>query len=581
MHEPKADRGGGTNIWTARNDRPAPVLDDDQEGWFDRKVKQRAQEAYRRYFVELVLRRKPLPPSKDGRHVPLRAIHDKPLVDERRNHAYIGNTIRSARYTVWDFLPKQLLFQATRLSNFYFICIGVPQTIPGLSTTGSYTTILPLLFFIILTVLKEGYDDYRRHRLDNVENSRLATILREREEHGPIVTESIFQTLSNTMVSPSWGRKASFREVFEEETEDDEEFQWSKIKWRNIKVGDIVRLKRDDSVPADVILLSASGEGGVAYIETMALDGETNLKCKQSLRALQDCRSIRGIRGCPADFVLEDPNRDLYDFNGRVTVDGATIPLTLNEVIYRGSVLRNTDFATGIVVNTGEECKIRMNANHHPKAKKPRLERYANQVVLTLIVYVVLLSVGVSMGYVIWHRNFEVNAWYLNNAYVSFKQIIIGFLIMFNNVIPLALYISLEIVKIGQMIMVHSDVGMYDEDSNTPMTCNTNTILENLGQVSYVLSDKTGTLTENVMKFQKMSIAGIAFSHEEDGEKTERIRFAVYGEIKPQDKTSFAVENRELFASTTTEESVRIVTCLLYTSPSPRDRTRSRMPSSA
>lgn len=102
----------------------------------------------------------------------------------------------------------------------------------------------------------------------------------------------------------------------------------------------------------------------------------------------------------------------------------------------------------------------------------------------------------------------------MHHAPVSFKDIIIGFAIEFNNVIPLALYISLEIVKIGQMLLVQGDIDMYDETSDTPMRCNTNTILENLGQVNFLLSDKTGTLTKNIMTFRKISLAGTIFEHE-------------------------------------------------------------------
>jgi len=178
----------------------------------------------------------------------------------------------------------------------------------------------------------------------------------------------------------------------EEDTEEYEGLRWIKVRWHNIKVGDVIKLERDDDVPADMVLLSSSGEDGIGYVETMALDGETNLKSKQSLPALQVCKNIEALRSCTAEFVLEDPNRNLYEFNGRVMVGGSTVPLTLNEVIYRGSVLRNTTSAIGIVINTGEECKIRMNANHHPQAKKPHLEKYANQIVLALVGYVVLYA---------------------------------------------------------------------------------------------------------------------------------------------------------------------------------------------
>ncbi|KAK1053606.1 drs2 neo1 protein [Friedmanniomyces endolithicus] len=491
--------------------------EDGVKSWFDRRVKQPADLMYQRYmyFVELVLRRKPLTPSKNGRHIPLRVAHETPLLDERRGRSYISNSVVSGRYTIWNFLPKQFWFQCTRLHNFYFLCIGIPQTIPGLSTTGSYTTILPLTFFLLLTICKEGWDDMKRHKMDKVENNQYATVLRKRQAavDGVASSRGLARTLSLSGMLP-WTSKMA-NDVVDEVLEGDEDvdLQWAKVRWRDMKVGDIVKLRRDEAVPADLALLYADGEDGIAYVETMALDGETNLKSKQAPRGLRICSNICGIKKCAADFVCEDPNRNLYDFNGRVTIDDITIPLTLSEVLYRGTTLRNTTHAIGLVLNTGEECRIRMNSHNRPAAKKPRLERYANQVVLFLIGYVVILSVGVSLGYVIWHQHLEVRAWYLNNAYVDFGQIIVGFLIMFNNVIPLSLFVSLEIVKIGQMILVHNDKEMYDEETNTPMVCNTNTILENLGQVSYVLSDKTGTLTENIMKFRGMSVAGLAITH--------------------------------------------------------------------
>ncbi|KAJ4864011.1 cation transport ATPase (P-type) domain-containing protein [Trichoderma breve] len=451
--------------------------------------KDHAAAGIQKFFWETILRRKPLLPSKDGRHIPLNPTSVDPggLIDERSNKPYISNFIRSSRYTVYDFVPKQLVFQFSKLGNFYLLIMGILQVIPGLSTVGRYTTIAPLIGFVAFSMAKEGYDDYRRYQLDKSENRSMTWVL----------------TL-------------------------DETNDWMNIQWQHVQVGDVVRLRRDESVPADIVMLHATGPNGVAYIETMALDGETNLKAKQACPLLAErCGTVEGLRSTQATVVSEDPNLDLYNFVGRVTVNGGeTVPLSMNNVIYRGSILRNTAMAIGLVVNSGEECKIRMNANKNVHAKKPAMQSTINKMVLFQITIVLSLAIGFTIGYNIWENGTEDKSFYLvqsgvYDASVPFKQIFFGFLIMFNTLIPLSLYISLEIVKIGQLFLLQ-DVDMYDPVTDTPMVANTTTILENLGQVSYVFSDKTGTLTENLMRFRKLSVAGVVCLHDMDiqGEST-------------------------------------------------------------
>ncbi|PQE14683.1 hypothetical protein CJF31_00007657 [Rutstroemia sp. NJR-2017a BVV2] len=482
-----------------------------------KNIKTKAQWFYSEKILKDLLRQYPIPPSKDGRHIDLDAGRKDALIDERTGTEYVPNTIRSSRYTLWNFIPRQLLFQFSKLANAYFLLVSVLQMVPGLSPTGSYTTIAPLLVFVTISMSKEGYDDFRRYKLDQVENNNDTLVL---HAYKPAGVEEILDGSKGLSKKFKKGRGIDSPETVEEadiEVTSAGLKHWATLKWKDIKVGDIIKLRRDDAVPADIVLLHADGPNNTAFIETMALDGETNLKTKQPPVPLaKQCSTTANLVGCRAHVVVEDPNLDLYNFDGRVTVDGETLPLTTNEVVFRGSILRNTSSAIGMVINTGEECKIRMNANKNPRAKSPEMQTIVNKIVIILVIFVVLLALFCTIAYQVWSDNVESHSWYLvAGSHFKFSYSIVGFIILFNTLIPLSLYVSLEIIKVGQLLLMH-DVEMYDPVSNTPMTSNTSTILENLGQIGYVFSDKTGTLTDNVMRFRKLSVAGYAWLHDFD-----------------------------------------------------------------
>lgn len=444
-----------------------------------------------------LLRRNPAPTSTHGRQIPIQVGRTRPLEDERRHKPYISNLIKTSKYNAFDFLPRQLLYQFSRLANAYMLVISILQAIPGFSTTGKFTTLIPLLIFLGLVIAKEGYYDWKRHLQDAIENRRQAVVLRDID-------------------SLSTGSAAPVEQPWDEDNSTGS--QWTYSSWRDLKVGDIIWLSRDEDVPADIIILHADGENGFAYVETMALDGETSLKPKQRPTGLPDCSTINRIATCQATLHTEDPNADLYRFDSKLTADGITLPLTLDQVIYRGSTIRNTSRTIGIVINTGEECKIRMNAKRETSPKKPALESVTNNIVIFLMMYVLISSSAATVAYVVWKGAQERYAWYLSNTAIPFADIFVGFIIMFNNVIPLSLYVGLEAIKLGQMSLISGDLEMYHDETDSPAGVNTTNNLDDLGQINYIFSDKTGTLTENIMKLRMVSIGGTSWLHSMDAD---------------------------------------------------------------
>lgn len=478
----------------------------------------------------------------EGRRIPLR-LRDPgqlSLVDNRTGQPYMSNRIRTSRYTAWNFLPRQLLYQFSRLANAYFLIIAILQMIPGFSTTGRFTTIIPLMVFVCLTMAKEGYDDFRRYRLDKAENNRKAKILRPggRGSGGQADDEK---------TRPSQGSMSDI--LLEQRRAEDRmpaDCHWVTTRWGDLQVGDIVRLVDYDQVPADIILLSA--ENTIAYVDTRALDGETTLKSKFVSTAFKHLRlgQAQDVEDANIALEVEQPNQDLYSFDGTVTTGGAdSLPLTLDNIIYRGCEVRNTRALVGVIINTGEDTKIRMNANKDPPEKRPALEKFVNMVVVVLAVYMIVTSALLYMGFRLYWQTTS-SIWYMMGEVVPDADVIIGFIIQFSNVVPMSLIMAVEAVKLNLAYLVNSDLDIYHEESDCPANCNTNVILDDLGQIDYVFSDKTGTLTDNIMKLRRISVAGASWFHRDRGTPSEDKALASPGEMTTEDLVDFVRGNPSL-----------------------------------
>ncbi|GMM27567.1 hypothetical protein DAMA08_002830 [Martiniozyma asiatica (nom. inval.)] len=503
---------------------------------------------------------------------------------------YPRNKIRTTKYTPLNFIPFNIFFQFTNIANGYFLFIIILGCFQIFGVQNPGMQAVPLIVIVVLTAIKDAFEDSRRaisdyelnsikvHKLEGIINNNvvtgdislwrrfkkfcskgnravLARIVQKRQK-GNIdnneIEEAKFSNELKSIKSHRSSMSTNRRSVKSHKTYSpftpnalcnptadlSPELFFKATEWKNINVGDIIKIRRNEEIPSDVIVLTTSGENGLCYVETKNLDGETNLKTKKSMNCGRSLKTVADFKRAIFSVATEPPSKDLYSFRGVLKYKNfsnvndtigkdAHEPITIENVLLRGSVLRNTNYAMCVIIATGDDTKIIMNSDVTP-AKKSKISKNLNAfVIINFSLLFVLCFVSGLINGLFYHSEtgqsrlfFDYEPYAPTPAANGVLSFFVN-LILFQTLVPISLYITIEIIKTFQAYFIYSDVEMYYEKLDFPCVPKSWGISDDLGQIEYVFSDKTGTLTQNVMEFKKCVISdkkfGISYTTAQEG----------------------------------------------------------------
>nr|XP_042120191.1 probable phospholipid-transporting ATPase IIB isoform X4 [Peromyscus maniculatus bairdii] len=309
-------------------------------------------------------------------------------------------------------------------------------------------TFIPGGFVLAVTIAREAIDEFRRFQRDKEMNSQLYSKLTVR---GKV-----------------------------------------QVKSSDIQVGDLIIVEKNQRIPSDMVFLRTSEKAGSCFIRTDQLDGETDWKLKVAVSCTQRLPALGDLFSISAYVYAQKPQLDIHSFEGTFTREDSDPPihesLSIENTLWASTIVASGT-VIGVVIYTGKETRSVMNTSN-PKNKVGLLDLELNQLTKALFLALVVLSVVM-----VTLQGFA-GPWYRN---------LFRFLLLFSYIIPISLRVNLDMGKAayGWMIM---------KDENIPGTVvRTSTIPEELGRLVYLLTDKTGTLTQNEMVFKRLHLGTVSY----------------------------------------------------------------------
>ncbi|KAI9508448.1 phospholipid-translocating P-type ATPase [Russula earlei] len=474
-------------------------------------------------------------------------------------HQYNPNQVITSKYTLFTFLPRNLLEQYRRTANVFFTFIAILQFIPKFATISPALVLLPLVVVLGMTGSKDAYEDIKRHQSDRVVNFSEVRVLegpgyvnhnamapksktfvraltkRIGKRKLPKAEDKGVQALTIPAPPEAVDKSAPLRSSDVSDAEFDDDLaadpsgagppaHWKGTTWEDLRVGDFVKIVDHESIPADILICATSEDENVAFVETKNLDGETNLKSRHAVPALTHLRNAADCADPKNVFRIEcdRPEVQMHKLAATVVINDERHPVDLQTTLLRGTVLRNTTWVIGIVMYTGLDTKLVLNAGGTP-SKRGKVERQMNPMVLANLVLLGVMAVVCGVvDTILEHHYYPKQAPWLfrdnrsgDNPSINGLITLLFAFITFQNVVPISLYISIEFVRGCQAAFIYFDGDMYYRKTDSPALARTFTLSDDLGQIEYIFSDKTGTLTQNAMVFRRASVGGRVYVDEE------------------------------------------------------------------